>query len=40
VTPRQHLRAVHYAPPATRQKGVMVKDVNELVTALTAKGLI
>ena len=40
VTPRQHLQSVHYAPPATRQKGVMVKDVNELVTALAAKGLI
>jgi electron transfer flavoprotein beta subunit len=40
VTPRQHLQAIHYAPPATRQKGVMVKDVNELVAALAAKGLI
>jgi electron transfer flavoprotein beta subunit len=40
VTPRQRLRAVHFAPPAVRQKGIMVKDVNELVTQLAAKGLI
>ena len=40
ITPRQRLRAVHYAPPATRQKGVLVKDVNELVTALAARGLV
>jgi electron transfer flavoprotein beta subunit len=40
VTPRQRVRAVHFAPPATRQKGVMVKDVNELVTALAARGLV
>ena len=29
-----------YAPPAKRSKGVMVKDVGELVAALKAKGLI
>lgn len=29
-----------YEPPAKRQKGVMVKDVPELVAALKAKGLI
>ncbi|HWN46165.1 MAG TPA: electron transfer flavoprotein subunit beta/FixA family protein [Steroidobacteraceae bacterium] len=40
ITPRTRLRATHYAPPSARQKGVMVKDVNELVAALTAKGLI
>jgi electron transfer flavoprotein beta subunit len=40
ITPRQHLQATHYAPPATRQKGVLVKDVNELVAALAAKGLV
>jgi electron transfer flavoprotein beta subunit len=40
VTPRQRLRAAHYAPPAVRQKGVMVKDVSELVAALAAKGLV
>jgi electron transfer flavoprotein beta subunit len=37
---RQRVKAVHYAPPATRQKGVMVKDVNELITALRVRGLI
>ncbi|MDZ3823270.1 MAG: electron transfer flavoprotein subunit beta/FixA family protein [Pseudoxanthomonas sp.] len=29
-----------YAPPARRSKGVMVKDVAELVAALKAKGLV
>ena len=40
ITPRIRLRALHYAPPSARVKGVMVKDVNELVAALAAKGLI
>ena len=40
ITPHIRLRALHYAPPSARVKGVMVKDVNELVAALTAKGLI
>jgi electron transfer flavoprotein beta subunit len=40
VTPRQRVIATHYAPPPVRQKGVLVKDVNELITALSAKGLI
>ena len=40
VTPRTRLRAVHFAPPPVRGKGVMVKDVGELVAALAAKGLI
>ena len=29
-----------YEPPASRSKGVMVKDVNELVAALKQKGLV
>jgi electron transfer flavoprotein beta subunit len=29
-----------YAPPPARQKGIMVKDVGELVAALKQKGLI
>ena len=29
-----------YEPPAARQKGVMVKDVAELVAALKQKGLL
>ena len=35
-----HLKTTHYAPPAKRSKGVMVKDVGELVAALKSKGLI
>jgi electron transfer flavoprotein beta subunit len=35
-----HLQATHYAPPAKRSKGVMVKDVAELVSMLKAKGLV
>jgi electron transfer flavoprotein beta subunit len=34
------LRTTHYAPPAKRSKGVMVKDVGELVAALKGKGLL
>lgn len=33
------LNTLSYAPPAKRSKGVMVKDVAELVSALKAKGL-
>ena len=33
------LATTHYAPPAKRSKGVMVKDVAELVAALKTKGL-
>jgi electron transfer flavoprotein beta subunit len=33
------LTATNYAPPARRSKGVMVKDVAELVAALKSKGL-
>jgi len=40
VTPRQRLQSLHYATPAGRTKGVMVKDVSELVAALAAKGLL
>ena len=35
-----HLKTTHYAPPPKRSKGVMVKDVGELVSALKAKGLL
>ncbi|MDR2013638.1 MAG: electron transfer flavoprotein subunit beta/FixA family protein [Rhodanobacter sp.] len=35
-----HLKITHYAPPPTRNKGVIVNDVAELVSALKAKGLI
>ena len=34
------LETTHYAPPAKRSKGVMVKDVAELVAALKNKGLV
>jgi electron transfer flavoprotein beta subunit len=34
------LKSVKTEPPAQRQKGVMVKDVAELVDALKKKGLI
>jgi electron transfer flavoprotein beta subunit len=33
------LKTTSYAAPAKRSKGVMVKDVAELVAALKAKGL-
>ncbi len=35
-----HLQSTHFAPPPKRQKGVMVKDVPELVAALKTKGLL
>ena len=34
------LTATQYAPPGKRSKGVMVKDVPELVAALKARGLV
>lgn len=40
VAPAVWLKAVKTQPPAQRQKGVMVKDVAELVDALKKKGLI
>jgi electron transfer flavoprotein beta subunit len=33
-------KMLKYDPPAARQKGVMVKDVAELVSALKQKGLV
>lgn len=35
-----HLKVTHYAAPAKRSKGVMVKDAAELVAALKQKGLL
>lgn len=35
-----HLVTTQYAPPPKRQKGVIVKDVPELIGALKAKGLL
>jgi len=35
-----HHKVTRYAPPPKRSKGVMVKDVPELVAALKAKGLL
>ncbi len=40
VAPTQRLQATHYAAPATRSKGIVVKDVAELVDALKKKGLV
>ncbi|MEO8308213.1 MAG: electron transfer flavoprotein subunit beta/FixA family protein [Pseudomonadota bacterium] len=40
IVPRPQLKSVHFAPPAVRGKGVMVKDVGQLVEALAARGLI
>jgi electron transfer flavoprotein beta subunit len=40
VEPRQRQRVLGYTAPATRQKGVLVKDVNELVEALKSRGLV
>ncbi|MCK9539165.1 electron transfer flavoprotein subunit beta/FixA family protein [Dokdonella sp.] len=40
IAPGDHLETTHYAPPAKRSKGVIVKDVAELVSALKARGLI
>ena len=36
----QPLAISHYAPPAKRSKGVMVKDAAELIVALKQKGLL
>jgi len=35
-----HLKTTNYAAPPKRSKGVMVKDVAELVAALRNKGLV
>jgi electron transfer flavoprotein beta subunit len=40
VAAGQHLKTLKTEPPAQRQKGVMVKDVAELVGLLKKKGLI
>ena len=40
VASGDHLRTTAYAPPPKRSKGVMVKDVAELVAALKTKGLV
>jgi len=40
VSAQDQLRVVKTEPPAQRQKGVMVKDVPELIEALKKKGLI
>ena len=40
VEAHDHLKTTHYASPAKRSKGVMVKDAAELVTALKQKGLL
>jgi electron transfer flavoprotein beta subunit len=36
----QALKTTHYAPPAKRSRGVMVKDAGELVALLKQKGLL
>jgi electron transfer flavoprotein beta subunit len=35
-----HVKTIHYAAPAKRSKGVMVKDAAELVATLKQKGLL
>ncbi|HEY8682339.1 MAG TPA: electron transfer flavoprotein subunit beta/FixA family protein [Rhodanobacter sp.] len=40
VAAHDHLKTTHYAAPARRSKGVMVKDAAELVAALKQKGLL
>ena len=40
VTPVEVVKAVHFEPPASRSKGIMVKDAQELVAALRSKGLV
>jgi electron transfer flavoprotein beta subunit len=40
VTPRSRAKAIRFAPPPQRQKGVLVKDATELVAALKQKGLV
>jgi len=36
----EDLKTTHYAAPAKRSKGVMVKDAAELVATLKSKGLL
>ena len=40
VSSVERLKAVKFDPPSQRSKGVMVKDVGELFTALRGKGLV
>jgi electron transfer flavoprotein beta subunit len=40
ISAGQFLKTVKTEPPAQRQKGIMVKDVPELVGVLKKKGLI
>jgi electron transfer flavoprotein beta subunit len=40
VDPAGQYKTVKYEPPASRQKGIIVKDVAELVAALKQKGLV
>jgi electron transfer flavoprotein beta subunit len=40
VDSSSQFRTLKHEPPASRQKGVMVKDVSELVAALKQKGLV
>ena len=40
VTATAQFKSVKFEPPAGRQKGVMVKDVSELVAALKQKGVL
>jgi len=40
VSASAQFKTVKYQPPAARQKGVMVKDVTELLAGLKQKGLV
>ncbi len=40
VSPRQRVRSTRYDAPAARQKGLVLKDVTELVAALKNRGLV
>lgn len=40
VATAAQFKTIRYEPPAARQKGIMVKDVAELVAALQQKGLV
>lgn len=40
VAPRRRLQTRGYVTPAVRQKGLMVKDVDELVQALKSRGVL
>ena len=40
VTPRPRFTTLHFAAPTARQKGIRVKDVPELLAALTSRGLV